>query len=591
MMKTLCLSLMLMIPVLAHGQIVPTISKIEVAGASEQVLSTDLRDSMQKLVGQRYDPAIVDPILRRIESELPDYVVATRNMPESDTGLVRLVFVMAPKAPGTASNESNVNSQYLVESVDVKGVTQSQYSSAIHDEMQNMVGLMLDSTKVDDLRRRLRNEPQLKGKYSVSDKIERGSQPGHVKLIFEATKMPWAFRVTLGNKIDISGSKINEIQDTDIVESAQVTGVTRSAYSDALESEIQLMVGKRVDHLEADHLKEKLDTELKHRYEVKENIRKGNKPDTVTVVYETKLIPWIPERSLPEVFTYHPQQGISTFADGDIFKGITLGMGTDGDSLIERYKGYTTGYEAQMLGTPHFGAKVRFDTFGMLWKSQTLNNLLLTPSLPGAYRARQAIEPSIAIAFSPTLYATAGASFTELEMMLPVEHWESAHEATASLTYHSPTLKHGTGTYAFSSGYEIRTATRTLDSDFVYTRHTWRGAYVGTFGNNKFKFSYLGGRLTGNAPLFQRYSLGNTQTLRGWNKYDIDPIGGDRVFHLSTEWSYKYFGLFMDNGSIWTSGQDATNRSSFGVFLGPLKLAVPIGCSSDCGVTFLIRFD
>jgi hypothetical protein len=244
-----------------------------------------------------------------------------------------------------------------------------------------------------------------------------------------------------------------------------------------------------------------------------------------------------------------------------------------------------------MLGTPRFGAKVRFDTFGILWKSQTLDNLLLAPSLPGAYRSRQDIEPSIAIAFSPTLYATAGANFTELEMMLPAEHWESAHEATASLTYHSPVVKHGTGTHAFSSGYEIRTATRTLDSDFVYTRHTWRGAYVGTFGHNKFTFSYMGGRLTGSAPLFRRYSLGDTVTLRGWNKYDIDPIGGDRVFHLSTEWSYKYFGVFMDNGSIWNSGTDATNRSSFGVFLGPLKLAVPIGCSSDCGVTFLIRFD
>jgi hypothetical protein len=591
MMKTLILSLLLMIPVLASGQIVPTISKIEIAGASEQVLSTDLRDSMQKLVGQRYDPSIVDPILRRIESELPDYVVATRNIPESDTGLVRLVFVMAPKAPGSVSAESNVNSQYIVESVEVKGVTQAQYSSMLHDEMQNMVGLMLDSTKVDDLRRRLRNEPQLKGKYSVSDKIERGSQPGHVKLIFEATKLPWAFRVTLGNKIDISGSKINEIKDTDIVESAQVSGVTRSAYGDALDSEIQLMVGKRVDHLEADHLKEKLDTELKHRYEVKENIRKGTKPDTVTVVYEVKLIPWIPERTLEEVGAYHPQQGISAFVDGTIFKGITLGMGTDGDSLIERYKGYTTGYEARMLGTPHFGAKVRFETFGMLWKSQTLDNLLLSPTIPGAYRSRQAIEPSVAFAFNRSLYATAGANFTELEMMLPAEHWESAHEATASLVYKSPAFKHGTGTHEFTSGYEIRTGTRTLDSDFVYTRHFWDGGYEGKFGKNKLSFLYQAGRITGNAPLFERFSLGNTQTLRGWNKYDIDPIGGDRVFHLSTEWSYKYFGVFMDNGSIWNSGQDATNRSSFGVFLGPLKLAVPIGCSSDCGVTFLIRFD
>jgi hypothetical protein len=580
-----------MIPVLAMGQIVPTISKTEIAGASDQVLSVDLRDSMQKLVGQRYDPAIVDPILRRIESELPDYVVATRNIPESDTGLVRLVFVVAPKSPGSTTAETNVNSQYVVESVEVKGVTESQYSSALHDEMQNMVGLMLDRAKVDDLRRRLRAEPQLKGKYSVSDKIERGSQPGHVKLIFEATKMPWAFRVTLGNKIDLSGSKINEIKDTDVVESAQVKGVTRTAYSDGLDSEIQLMVGKRVDHLEIDHLKEKLDAELKHRYEIRQVIHKGTGTDTATVVYDAKLIPWIPNRTLPEVGAYHPQQGISAFADGIIYKGITLGMGTDGDTSIERYKGYTTGYEARMLGTPRFGAKIRFDTFGMLWKSQTLDNLLLSPNLPGAYRSRQSLEPSVAFAFSPSLYATAGASFNQLEMMLPTEHRQSAHEATASLVYKSPALKHGSATNEFTGGYEIRSGTRTLDSDFVYTRHYWNAGYTGTFGKNKITFSYFGGMVTGAPPMFERFSLGNTQTLRGWNKYDIDPIGGDRVFHFSTEWSYKYFGVFVDNGSIWTNGQDATNRSSVGVFLGPLKLAVPIGCTSDCGVTFLIRFD
>jgi len=64
--------------------------------------------------------------------------------------------------------------------------------------------------------------------------------------------------------------------------------------------------------------------------------------------------------------------------------------------------------------------------------------------------------------------------FTELHMMSPALHWESAHEATASIRYKSPTLKHGNGTYEFTSGYEIRTATRNLDSDFVYTRTSGR---------------------------------------------------------------------------------------------------------------------
>ena len=34
----------------------------------------------------------------------------------------------------------------------------------------------------------------------------------------------------------------------------------------------------------------------------------------------------------------------------------------------------------------------------------------------------------------------------------------------------------------------------------------------------------MAGVLTGTAPLFERFSLGNTTTLRGWNKYDLAPL-------------------------------------------------------------------
>jgi len=258
MTKTLIACFLLLIPILAFGQIVPTISKIELAGVSEQVLSMDLRDSMQKLVGQRYDAAIVDPVLRQLEAELPDYVIATRSLPETDTGLIRLVFVMASKTPGIVAADTNVNSQYIVENVEVRGITQDMYSAALRDELQNMVGLMLDSTKVEELRKKLRVEPQLNGKYSVSDKIERGGQPGHVKLVYDVEKIPWALRVTLGG-IDINAGGVSSNKNTDLVESTEVKGVPRSAYSDALDFEIQLMSGKRLDQVEADHLKEKLD--------------------------------------------------------------------------------------------------------------------------------------------------------------------------------------------------------------------------------------------------------------------------------------------------------------------------------------------
>jgi hypothetical protein len=374
-----------------------------------------------------------------------------------------------------------------------------------------------------------------------------------------------------------------------VVNSAEVKGIRQSAYGDALHSDIQAMVGKRVDHLEVDHLKEMLETRLKFRFSVQEKFNRGTTPNTVDIVFEVREIPWIPERTRPFLGSYHPKQGISAFANGELFYGFTFGAGTDGDTLTERYKGYMGGFEKQALGTRRFGAKIDFDGFGTLWKRQTLDALQLAPSVPGAYRSRQAIEPSVAFAFSRTLFATAGFSFTQLQMMLPSEPWESAHEATGSLRYLSPSLKFNQGTYKFTAGYEVRTAARNLGSDFVYTRHLWDGKYENKTGNIRSKVAFLAGTSSGNPPLFERFSLGNTDTLRGWNKYDIDPLGGTRVYHFSTEWSWRYLGVFLDNGSIWSEGESSRNRTSLGVNFGPLKLAFPIHCGDNCGVTFLIH--
>jgi outer membrane protein assembly factor BamA len=101
----------------------------------------------------------------------------------------------------------------------------------------------------------------------------------------------------------------------------------------------------------------------------------------------------------------------------------------------------------------------------------------------------------------------------------------------------------------------------------------------------------MAGTISGNPPLFERFSLGNSATLRGWNKYDIDPIGGTRVVHFTTEWSWHHVGAFLDNGSIWSAGQESHYLTSLGVNLGPLKLAFPIHCANNCGVTFLIHFE
>jgi len=72
------------------------------------------------------------------------------------------------------------------------------------------------------------------------------------------------------------------------------------------------------------------------------------------------------------------------------------------------------------------------------------------------------------------------------------------------------------------------------------------------------------GYVSGQPPLFERFSLGNATTLRGFDKYDIAPAGGERMFHSSIEYRYAHVAVFFDTGSVWDRDADAKIRYSTG---------------------------
>ncbi len=74
----------------------------------------------------------------------------------------------------------------------------------------------------------------------------------------------------------------------------------------------------------------------------------------------------------------------------------------------------------------------------------------------------------------------------------------------------------------------------------------------------------MAGGITGDAPLFERFTLGDSETLRGWNKYDIAPAGGDRVVYSSIEYRYTGLALFLDVGSVWDANAERHVRVSTG---------------------------
>src|SRR5262249_49634696 len=73
-------------------------------------------------------------------------------------------------------------------------------------------------------------------------------------------------------------------------------------------------------------------------------------------------------------------------------------------------------------------------------------------------------------------------------------------------------------------------------------------------GKHEVGVNFTAGRLSGRAPVFERYVLGTSSTLRGWSKYDVAPLGGDRMAHNSLEYRYGIFQVFYDTGAVWSRG-------------------------------------
>jgi outer membrane translocation and assembly module TamA len=147
------------------------------------------------------------------------------------------------------------------------------------------------------------------------------------------------------------------------------------------------------------------------------------------------------------------------------------------------------------------------------------------------------------------------------------------------------------GTQQVEASYEWRSATRSLDSDTLYTRHFARARYEAQYGRNTFVASGMLGRINGQAPLFERFTLGDSATLRGWDKYSLAPTGADRVLHQSVEYRYRKLAYFFDWGSVWSGGDEMKIRLATGVGFHSehafLTFAVPLNADNLSG-TFII---
>jgi outer membrane protein assembly factor BamA len=133
------------------------------------------------------------------------------------------------------------------------------------------------------------------------------------------------------------------------------------------------------------------------------------------------------------------------------------------------------------------------------------------------------------------------------------------------------------------AAFGVRAGSRALESDLAYTRYLGQGWYRYGWGRHRVQVTGIAGGITGNAPLFERFSLGDSVTLRGWDKYEIAPAGGDRVVHSSIEYGFRGLSVFLDVGSVWDDGTEREIRVSTGLgfHAGPAFLTIGIPLNTD----------
>jgi hypothetical protein len=349
--------------------------------------------------------------------------------------------------------------------------------------------------------------------------------------------------------------------------------------SSGLGKRISALIGDQLNPAALDDVARRLRKELQAT--VTRHVERGASPEYVKVVFQVDRRNERMDGSVTKLL-YDAEQGWSGAAESSVKirrNAFTFGLVSDGDDLAERYAGIAARYENARIGSDRVRFRFEFDSYRDQWNSATLEDL---PSAGGAmnitsaaYRTRQNFEPAISFQPAEPITLTVGTSFERFQEAFPAARIEAANAVVAGLRYHRR-MEGSAAEQDLDAGYNLRAGAKALGGDFAYARNKWEFRYLLTYGRHVFEDDASAGMVTGRAPLYERYVLGNSHTLRGWNKYEIDPIGGNRMVHNSVEYRYGVFEIFYDAGAIWDEGRAVTPRQGIGSGLrhGPFELAV-----------------
>jgi hypothetical protein len=352
------------------------------------------------------------------------------------------------------------------------------------------------------------------------------------------------------------------------IESVSIAGVSydEAKLPSQLRRRIVALVGTHCDVAALDDLAADLRKEL-HLRAVSRHLLKGSQPDRIKVDFDVvrKTI----DISVPR-FLFHSRQGATGEVDASAHVGqstFVVGAVSNGDNLVERFTGIVARYEENKVGSDRIRFGLAFEDYHEQWNPETRDAIASDPGL-SLYRARTNIAPEFTFALARPLTVSLGASFEYLDFENRSEPDRMANAVTGEVHY-GHKIESDSVQQTVDAKYNVRAGTRGLGSDYSYSRHMVSFRYEIKSGRQTASDELIAGSVAGQAPLFERFVLGSDSTLRGWDRYAIDPIGGDRMVHNSLTYGYQ-FGertaeVFYDSGALWNSGRSAQIRHSVGV--------------------------
>jgi hypothetical protein len=376
--------------------------------------------------------------------------------------------------------------------------------------------------------------------------------------------------------VPLAGCDVNDrsdekaLQDLNVnakytVESVEVSGQKNWHISDSLRAEVNKMIGSKLDYQALDRLADRIKKEL-HVPTVSVNVDKGTVPDHVVVDFEVPKAHEQPVELNVAKFLYDSKSGWngegagSTTVKGNKF---TFGMISDNDALIERYTGIRAKYERKHLGTDRLRFRFEFDSYHEQWNSTTL----VASEGAGLYRTRESFIPEATLVLFTPLELDFGASFSRFRPEQPGANTESSNAVVSTLRYHqrwgSEQDKSGQ-TQELNASYSMRAGIRAFETDADFTRQMGQARYRYKRDHNTVEVGFIAGEINGDAPLWEKFVAGNATVLRGWNKFDLDPLGGSHIAHGSIDYGFHWLQVFYDVGAIWDTAEERAPKQSVG---------------------------